>query len=64
MAKDSGVFQELEGTWDSFDGSFSILHIDGEEVRGHLVCTVLSCPAGDVASKMLPVERDKGITQE
>lgn len=63
VVQNRGVFHELEGTWDGCGGTLSILHCDSERVRGHLICSVFSCPAGDHWSKLLPAKTRTALTQ-
>ena len=53
VVQHDGIFHKLEGTWDGCCGPLSILHCDGEMVRGHFFCSVFSCPAGDLCSEVL-----------
>lgn len=53
VVQHDGIFHKLEGTWDGCCGPLSILHCDGEMVRGHFFCSVFSCPAGDLFSEVL-----------
>lgn len=61
MVEHDGVVQKEEGPWDACYGLLSVLHGHGERVRGHLIWSVFSRPAGDLLSEAQPAKK-KDIT--